>query len=339
MRVRNLKDNEIYTYIYDTHCPVKRSEITLDSVEDHAEILKSINQDYAESKLPTPEWLKKIMLLSQLEDNLSGQRVKTLYDHYFNVLGYTIINDDEDDFPELVTKGGEDKLFDYTDIPSISQAEADQIKESIQCGESTFLDKNKLAKHEFDKNISLLNLSSVRSVFFARYFQKNTDRSKFFRIMKECHAITKPELIKAQDITYSDVQVSRNLLTNIVMEVIKSMGLKHSQDLQTKIEQESIEKIKEKIPSLEMDIKTLIPSSNRGEEISSEPIRLINRLLSHQGFTTCKKQRVRKMTKGKSIDLKPFYQLESEFDDSYSPQKLAESMIEPMIPKGKCILK
>lgn len=338
MRVRNLNKCIIYCHIYATLCPVKRTECKLQDVIDHSEILYKAQLAFAEYKQETPTWLKQIMLLSQLEDNLSGQKVLALYKHYFQVLGYSLCEEGliEDELVEISQK---DHLINYDQIEDINSDEAELLREAVKFGESTFLDRNKLLKHEFNQCIkTLAEKRMTRQIFYDRYFQDPTERLKFFHLAKEVKLLSMES--EMEDISYADLQISRNLIQSIVKGVISQLGLKHSQDLETMIKEEYVAKIKDKLPQLEQQVKTLIPSTHKIKEQSDDPLRLINRLLTQHGFTICRKKRNRRRINGKRVS-EPFYQLEpinNTYNDPFSPLVLFDSMKKSDLPKGKSLL-
>lgn len=344
MRVRHLNKSTIFCHIYGTKCPVKRSEYRLKDIADRGYILEKINLPHAVYKKEAPTWLKKIMFLSQLEDNLSGQYVLQLYKHYFHTLGYEIddFGKDPEDIIEINDSGN---YPNYSQIKNITEDEYHEISEAVKFGESTFLDRCKLHKYEFDYCLKALESDKhlqAKQILFSRYFKDPLDRQKFFKIVKEVKALEKPEKLTKPDIYYGDLQISSNLLTSLVIDVIKNLGLQHSQDIETRIKEELINLLPKNIPNLDQKVKMLIPSHHKITDQSDDPLKLINRILEQHGFTKCTKQRGRHRVNGKLID-EPYYQLIPNnpcYDDDYASHNLVKGMksiLEP-IPKGNCLL-
>jgi len=326
MRVRHISTDTIYYYLYTTGNSFRRNETTLEAISKRSDEILKLNVPYMEAIGISPTWFKNVMFHCQLEENLTGHHVEDLYNYYFHVLGYTLSKLTTDE--EFEATKTNDFLIPYDQIADINDTEADAITESIKFGESTFKDRNMLLKHYFHKAINGREYTHLGlSMIYNRYYASPQDRIKFFKIRSEVNSE------EGYSPAFPDLQIATGLEGDLIHAVTTTLGLRHSQDMETDIPRHKMDSLR-KLSWLPNVVNTTIPATH---PVSDDPVTVVNRVLHHQGHTHCKTRRHRVRVDGKETDLPPSYQLSAQHNDDWSPQVLASMLKEDKLVDGKCL--
>lgn len=310
-RVRHLIDNEMvycldenkYGISADTSTNPKEIQNRLVDRNDNL-INFYLSGNYYFKGEQTPEFVKFLCVFNQMERNISIMNMRNLFDKYLELCNYVMQYDTDIDVSEVEFDGFVEPNIPYNDIPSITHSECKQLCMKKQKEPLTELESLKVEKYQFQ--LYLLNTKDddgVEEPLWKIY--TNFGRGKFRNISQEkgidVGTLTIQNIIdKETNGNYIHLNTGQSMKMEVIKQIRNWCGMKNSQEVGYSIDKEKLDSIVEKFQTNRKKIHLAFDMKDRANDTLNikSTIQLINKILDRWGFTSIKRQKIRKMTKG-----------------------------------------
>lgn len=323
-RVRHITDKELYFTIDNNHYgifePIEKWMIKDNLIKKEDSILTQFHKykiDTHNELLDKVKWLENLYIDNLYEYALSVMKTREEFIKYLHLCNY--VEEDRN-----ITSNGDDLniintdpvIFKYDDIPSIT---SNEMKVLRKLEHKTDMDNAKLEKFFFQQSIENISLDD-EAVCWRLY--NDCGKSKFRNISYEKGI--RSNTLNLGDVISTTLPIlaeKMSLKLEIIQDLTSWLGVTNTQDINTKINSETINKLvplfKENLTKI-YDAFEIKRSKGKEELNSTQIIRITNQVLDKWGFSSLERgERKQKRVDGKRVEVSEFKLQNKEGLDLY----------------------
>lgn len=276
----------------------------------------------------TDNCFKQLVIDNQYEQHMSSMMLTKMFMFYSNQCNYTkdTIDDNKElgdiefdlDMPDEKIDCSEqsfDEIYFLNDFEARELIIKQQSNNMLTDKEKLQLDKKLFVSCFSNRGIAWCDKAPVAILWgLWRDFGKTKIRMlrREKKINEQVSTIEQMMELQCHDMSIAGIQKNRLLKIGWIKNICETLGLKHSQDTQTKIPNELVQKMYKKMMTQETDIRKSFEIRDQRKEMETELTftdctKLLNSIFKNYGFTKfVKGKRLQKRIEGKIVDVSDY---------------------------------
>ena len=321
-RVRHLIDDEMVYCLDENHygmnvsCNIKEIREKLENKNEL--LLKLSSESNIFFKTETPNIIKHLVCINQLESNLSIMNLRSFFDRYLEICNYEKSSLNEDDILEVIFEEFEgDESIEYKSIPTITMSEAQIL--TIKKISMPLLELEYLQLEKFHFRYQLLNRSEdVEEGLWKIY--KKFGKGKFRNISIEKGffegTCTIQDIIEKE--SYSHLNSGTYLRVQVIQNIIEWVGMESTSEYGFNITKDKLNSIIEKFEESREQIHIAFDMRDqaKGTLDAKSTLGLINKIFERWNYSKIVRgEKQQKKVKGKVLDVSEYKLVGHKNDD------------------------
>jgi hypothetical protein len=319
-RVRETRKRKLYYTIqsfYTDRKPISKRAIADRFEKNNKKNKERYNQlikqlDIEDDFEQPPRWLNDVHICNLSEKNLSDCHFETMFDYFLKINNYVKKKENLKDENLEFTKAN--TCLDWEEIDDLDNDKKQEVVHHVNINDATEVEKLQLRKYFINNYLKDTEEDYKKKIW--NTIQQTENMKKFYRILYELNNNTK-ELIRNElkQKTYGAFVDSLTLSYPQIKELMNILGVKHSCDNQTLIEQGTLTDNEDRIKKLSKKVKDHLGIVDRRKNVTlkqnktlqTELKNLVNDVITAWSGSSLKSKSTRQKAKGKTERVYTYY--------------------------------